>query len=305
MTLREISVAFAKKQPKQVDYITEEAPILNIIPFEASTHMMHNVYSEITSVTGAGFTDLDAELPALAVNRILKQAALSTMGGELSVGQDEAKAHGGRDAYFAKQTPVILRESGSTTEYAILYNMIRAAAIANAAKINSGGSNNVNYSILAIKFVPGDTTGLYSPNGFASGVMLPFEWLNGGNLTKVTKGTTSINGYAGQFKNYFGFQIASARNVAGIFNVDRTSATKKLPTEAQIDDLLDLVRASSENTFLLMHPKIKSYLKTFKTQRLTMVAGDKDYNRVLERWDDVRVITSYNFLDATESNVTF
>jgi len=135
--------------------------------------------------------------------------------------------------------------------------------------------------------------------------MLPFEWLNGGNLTKVTKGTTSINGYAGQFKNYFGFQIASARNVAGIFNVDRTSATKKLPTEAQIDDLLDLVRASSENTFLLMHPKIKSYLKTFKTQRLTMVAGDKDYNRVLERWDDVRVITSYNFLDATESNVTF
>lgn len=307
-TLKELSVQFAKKQPKQVDYVTENSPILAIIPFEESSHAMHNVYSEVKSITGAGFVDLDSPLPNVAVNTILKQLSLSVMGGELQFGEDEAQMVGGRDAFAAKKTPAILRQSGMNAEYAILYNMIRAWAIANGKKINAGGSSNVNHCILAVRFASGETAGLYSPNGFADGALLPFEWLNGGNLMKIKKNIagaeTEINGYAGRFKNYFGFQIANPLTVAGIFNIDRISQTKKLPTKDQIDDLLDMVRADS-NTYLFMHPKVKSALNTYKDTPLKMDVFEKRFDRRIDFWHDVPLFTSYNFLDGTEANVSF
>lgn len=307
-TLKELSLQFAKKQPKQIDAVTENSPILAIIPFEESSHAMHNVYSEIQSITGAGFVDLDAPLPAVGVNSILKQMSLSVMGGEIQFGEDEAQMHGGRDAFMSRKTNAILRQSGMNAEYAILYNMIRAWAIANGKKLNAGGSNNVNHCILAVRFASGETTGLYSPNGFADGALLPFEWLNGGNLMKISKtigGVTSeINGFSGRFKNYFGFQIANPLTVSGIFNIDRISATKKIPTKDQIDDLLDMVRADSR-TYLFMHPKVKSSLNTYKDTPLKMDVFEKRFDRRIDFWHDVPIFTSYNFLDGTEANVSF
>ncbi len=300
-TLKELSVQFAKKQPKQVDNVTENSPILAIIPFEESSHAMHNVYSEIQSVTGAGFVDLDAPLPSVAANTILKQLALSVMGGQIEFGEDEAQLLGGRDAYMAKKSPAILRQSGMNAEYAILYNMIRAWAIANSKKINAGGSSNVNHCILAVRFASGETTGLYSPTGFADGALLPFEYLNAGNLMKIKKTIasveTEINGFAGRFKNYFGFQIANPTTVAGIFNIDRVSGVQKLPTADQVNDLLDMVRADT-NTYLFMHPKIRSILAKLKNTPLWVTPDTK-----VVRWDDVPIVTSYNFLDGTEANV--
>ena len=66
-TLRELSVEYAKKQPKMVDTILEETPILDIIPFEPASHGLWNVHETIESITGAGFVEMDQVLPTLAM----------------------------------------------------------------------------------------------------------------------------------------------------------------------------------------------------------------------------------------------
>lgn len=307
-TLKELAVLYAKKQPKQVDNITNDAPILGAIPFEQASHDLWNVYEEVNEITGAGFVDLDAVLPEVGIKSELKKIDLSIMGGEASVGEDKARMYGGAPAYFAKQEPSILRKSGMATEYALLYNGFRAYALNNAKKIDAGGSGNTNHCILAVHFIPGETTGLYSPKGFSNGSMLNVQALNGGNLMKV-KATRNgveveVNGYAVRYKGYFGLQLGNVNSVAGIFNIDRISSTKKLPTATMIDDLCDLVRAGS-NTFLFMHPKTKSAINSLKTNALQTLVGDSKMNTTYEAWNGVPILTSYNFLDGTETKVSF
>lgn len=311
MTLKELAVLYAKKQPKQVDNITEDAPILAMLPFEEASHDLWNVYEDTQEITGAGFVDLDAALPTVGVKSELKKVDLSIMGGVAQVEEDKAQMFGGAPKYFAKQEPAILRKSGMAAEYAILYNMIRAHAVAGDNKINAAGSSNVNHCILAIRFIPGETTGLYSPKGFQNGAMLNVKAFNGGNLMDVSvtrNGSTfTVPGYKVRYKGYFGFQIARTNSVAGIFNVDRISSTKKLPTATQVDDLLAMVRADNSRTFLFMHPKLLSNLKDVRGSgnRITVMSGDINNPVILDRWDRIPIVTSYNFLDGTEANVTF
>jgi hypothetical protein len=248
-------------------------------------------------------------LPDVGVKSDLKKIDLSIMGGEASIGEDKARMFGGAPRYFAKNEPAILRKSGMSAEVAMLYNMLKPYAIANGKKINAAGSSNVNHCIIAVRFIPGETTGLYSPKGFANGAMLDVQALNGGNLMKVSTtrngATVSINGYAVRYKGYFGLQCANTASVAGIFNIDRISATKKLPTATQIDDLLDMVKAGTNNTFLFMHPKVKSALNVLKTNQLVMNVEDKRFDTRISTWNDVPIFTSYNFYDGTEVNVSF
>jgi hypothetical protein len=63
--------------------------------------------------------------------------------------------------------------------------MLRAHAIAGGNKINAAGSNNINHCIIAVRFSPGETTGLYSPKGFHNGAMLNVKAVNGVNLMPV------------------------------------------------------------------------------------------------------------------------
>jgi hypothetical protein len=310
-TLKELAVLYAKKQPKQVDNITEDSPILSMLPFEEASHDLWNVYEDTQEITGAGFVDLDAALPTVNVKSELKKADLSIMGGIAQVEEDKAQMFGGAPKYFAKQEPAILRKSGMAAEYAILYNMIRAHAVAGSNKINAAGSSNVNHCILAIRFIPNETTGLYSPKGFQNGAMLNVKAVNGGNLmpVNVTRNGSTIQvlGFQVRYKGYFGFQIARTNSVAGIFNVDRISATKKLPTATQIDDLIAMVRGGNSNTYLLMHPKLLSNLKDVRGNgnRITVMSPNINNPVIVDSWDRIPIVTSYNFLDGTEANVSF
>ena len=59
ITLKELSELHAKKQPHQVEHLTEETPILDKIKFEKASHDLWNVYSEATGVKGAGFVEMN------------------------------------------------------------------------------------------------------------------------------------------------------------------------------------------------------------------------------------------------------
>jgi hypothetical protein len=297
-TLKELSVLYAKKQPKQVDYLTEEAPILNIIPWEPASHGLWNAYEEVTSVTGASFVNLDEALPEIGTDSELKKFDLGIMGGIMECGEDKANMYGGKEAYFAKKLPTVLRESGMSAETNILYQNIRKYAIDNdmATEPDATTAGDIHYSILAIRYIMGETAGLYSPDGFAQGAMMNAEPINGGNLYKNDNGVLV---YGLRLKAYFGFQIANPNTVAAIVNIDADN----LPTAAQIDDLIASVRGTPGSSFLYMHERCKSKLG-YKGNYLQMTVSDADVNRVIASWNGIPIITSYNFLPGTEPLVT-
>lgn len=78
-TLKELAAAFASRQPQQVDGLTEEAPILGIIPFHEASHGLWNMYEDVTEVQGAGWVAMNAPLPGVEVTSDLRKVDLSCL----------------------------------------------------------------------------------------------------------------------------------------------------------------------------------------------------------------------------------
>lgn len=296
-TLKELAVEYSKKQPKQVENITEKTPILDHIKFEPASHAMWNIAEEVTDVSGGGFVELDAELEEVSVASKLRKVDLSIMGGKMYCGEDKARMFGGKEKYFAKKQPVVLKNLGMKAETSIIYDNLRRFALDCGNKINATATGNANYSLLAVRWERGETCGLYSPEGFEQGALINTLPINGGSLYE--KDGKLI--YGVRYKGYFGIQLLNTKTVGGIFNI----TADKLPTEMQVDDLLDMVRADA-NTFLYGHPKMASFLSEIgKGQRYQMDSKDTNVKRRITHWDDVPIVTSRQFLDAAEAVVSF
>ncbi|BBD08751.1 major capsid protein [Desulfovibrio ferrophilus] len=295
-TLKEISAQFATRQPKQVDWLTEETPVLDVIPFEEASHTLWNVYDEVSDVSGGGFVDMDAPLDMIEVDTRLNKVDLSILGAKMFCPEDKAKAFGGRDSYFAKKTPKALRKLGVDAEKAIVYGNFRQYAVDHARLIDAGDAGNENYSLLAVRFVPGETTGLFSTTGFKQGGLIDMRAVSGGGLYENEQG---ILGYGVRMKGYFGIQIANPDTVAALVNVTPDSP----PTAIQVDNLLDMVRAAN-GTYLFCHRKALSILaEVGKGAAFQMTPGDKKVDRRIAEWNGVPIITSYNFQDGAEAHV--
>lgn len=295
-TLQELSVLYATKQPKQVDQLTVASPILAKMPFIATTHPLWNVYEEITAVTGGAFGDFDAVLPTVSAESELKKTDLGVMGGQIEVGVDKAQVFGGASAYFANKMPSILKKSGMTAEYAILYNNLRKFCIDNKLGVSAGASGSA-YSIIACRYDDEENTGLHSPNGFGNGAIMEAMPINGGNFYKDSTGKL-VYGLA--LKAYLGWQIASKNAVYTIANIDASH----IPTAKQIDDALNAVHADSK-TFLYMHPDVASMIAKYKTDYIKYAPTDKAVDNRVAIWNGVPIETSYNFLKGTETAVSF
>lgn len=301
-TLAELNNHYAKKQSKLLENLTEDTAVLNQMKFEPASHGLWNAYEEVTSIKGAGFVDMNAPLPQLGVDTKLKKQDLSIMGGEIFVPEDTAKMWGSAEAYFAKRTPALLKEAGMTAEQKLIYNNIAKFAKDNGKLQSAGGSaagtgDTGLYSMYAFRQIEGENIGLYSPEGFKNGAGLDVAKINGGNLYKNTNG---VLGYGIRLKGYFGFQLANAKGVAGIVNINASH----IPTAAQIDDMLIDARATAANTFIICHPKVLSMLNTYKGNVLQMTTGDQDMNRTYMAWNGIRFVTSYNFIAGNEKQVS-
>lgn len=305
-TFRELAIEQAPKQKVMVDAVTEDAPFLASLPMEATSNGIQNVYEEIKDIDGAQFVSLDESLPSMGVDTELQYVDLSSIGGKIEIGEDKARIMGGKDAYFAKKLPPILRDTGAKTEQSIIYNNFRAYAKANGKLVSAGGSNDGNmYSMIAITFKSGEITGLYDSEGFGNGEVFDMQSLNGGNLYDVGSG---VLGYGMRIKNYMGIQLANDRYVAGIANIDlaKNGATdtgyEALPTEIQIDEMLLNCRAGA-NTVIVCHPAVLTALQVYKGDRLEVSNSDTEVNRKIMSWNGVPIIPTWNMLttEATEA----
>jgi len=300
--------------PKDVPYVdalTEEAPILELLPTQPTNKGMIHVIEKLKSTDACQLVDLDGVLPTISSDSSLEDVTLSVLGGRMVVGEDAAKKFGGVAAWFAKKLKPILVKTGSNLETSLIYNTWRAFANTNSKELDAGGTTaSTQYSILAVKFVEDETFGLINPDGFGTGKVFDILPLNNGAASDylLGNGVTTI-GYAQRLKAYFGIQTTNTRNIGAIVNVELTAAATAtgflaLPTEAQMDDLLESVRAMPGNTFLMMHPKVANALSVYKGGRLEMTVLDDNMKRKLKSWEDIPIITSRNFKNGTEAVVS-
>lgn len=301
-SFREIAIANSKKQPQMVDQILEDAPILDMIPMEPASHGLWNLYEEQGTVTGAGLVDFDDELAEVSSDSELQQIDLSILGGLVYCGEDKARKFGGFANYLAKQLPAILKQTGMDTEYSILYNNLRAYALANSKVLDAGGTGSTNYSIVCVNWQAGQITGLYDPNGFGRGAVMDVQPLSNGGLFTRSVGGKNILQYGARLKSYIGIQLANARYVSGISNIDIVN--DKLPTESQMDQIISDARGRSGSTFLYMHQDVLTQLYAYKSSALQISNAEKAKDRRISEWNGIPIITSYNFLQGTEAKVT-
>ena len=307
---KDLATLQAPKQAHLVDAITEESPILAMIPMAPASNGIQHVYEELKDVTGAQVVDLDSELPLIDANGDLKYKDLSVLGGSMSVGEDKASKFGGAAKYFNDKLPPILIDTGANVEKSFIAS-VYAFAKASGKQVLAGSTTaDINFSIIALKWRTGETSGLYDATGFGNGKIFDMKALNGGALMDIDDGNgNTIPGYKMRIKNYLGWMLTNGRNVGTIRNIDLTKNTGNangyefLPTETQIDELLDSARANSANTFLYMSPKVLTALNVYKGGALQMSPSDMDFNRTFANWNGIRIITSYNFSE-TEALAT-
>jgi len=303
---RDVAIKNAPKQAVMVDALTEEAPILSGLPIEAASHGLSNVYEEVSEIDAGDIVDLDEALPSVNANSELHQTDLSVLGGKIKVGEDKAKKYGGAPVYFAKKMPSILRSTGNAMESGLFYNNFRAYASANSNLIDGGGSSDVNYTFMCVHYVPGEVTGLYDADGFGNGKVFDLKPINGGEIYEDSDGVIV---YGLRMKTYFGIQLANARYVSGIVNNDITNdapaGTRTFATQTMMDDMILQARGAVGTTFIYCHPKAKAYLGSiYKLDKLQLVNGDNQVNSVVDAWNGIPIIGTYNVLNGTETDVT-
>ncbi len=293
-TLKEIAVMLSKKQEHYVNSLTEESPILDNMRFEPSTHGLWNAYEEVAKIDGAGFVDINQPLPEMEVDSNLKKIDLSILGGEIFLPEDKGSVVGVSE-YFGKKVPVLLKHAGQTAEKKIIYDNFIPYAINNGKVQNSGAEENC-YSMVAVRFIDGEVTGLFSQNNISRFGLLDSRPINGGALYKNQDG---VLGYGLRLKGYIGMQLANKDAVSAIVNINQNN----IPTADQIDNMLVDAKATPGSTFIFCHPKVLSMLNQYKGNILQTSSYDFDVNRSFLAWNGIRFVTSYNFKNGTEEAV--
>ena len=293
-TLHEIAVDKAKKQPGMVDDLTEDAPILEMMKWKATTHGLWNVAEKVTDISGPSFVRPDSPLPFMDTSSDLVHVDLNVMGGQLEVPSLRAKKFGGPAKYFANKQGLILRKAGMDTEKYIVEQNWLAGALTDGKVIDAQGTGDGWY-ILAVRFDEETNVGLYDPDQFDSGRLLQIDFIyDGAEYHLKTPGYEGVLGYGIVYRGNFGWQNLDApRTCAAIVNITH----KKIPTPVMIDEILMEVRAKPGNTYLVMSPKAKLYaINNYKLEKVELVNGDTNAKTVIDTWNGIPIKTSYNIM---------
>ena len=311
-TINQLSIKKAKIFVDQVDNLTENAPIVKLMPFTQSSDQLWDVNSELKLVSSVNRVDLNAPLPEIQIADALRQTQLNIFGAQMFVPEDTALLEDGPDKYFAKNRKAFERQTGMDVEKNYLYQAFLPFALSmnqqSAGTVqNAGGSANHNYSLLVLRFDDVNMTGLFSPLAFKRDTFLDMKALNNGALyTNPDQNSKfyNVNGYGLRMKTFLGVRMLSERNIAAIVNIDVTTAaplTKMMVNKA----LLSARSGEAGKTVILCHPTVKLFLEDIgKIQTIQTSYSERAADFTLETWNGVPIITSYNFMDGTETNIS-
>lgn len=287
----------ADSQKKLIDALTEEAPILQSMPMEESTHDYHHVYEELVKVTAPDIVDLDAPLPIIDSETQVGRTSLTKIGGKIFAGQDQIKPFEGLQRYLDKRVPPSLRQAGMDMEYNLYYNRFLAAALrlGNVQSATENPSGNVYSSLVAVTWAPGEVTGLYSPLDYGDGKVFQTGMLYGGNLCENEDG---VQGYKAYVQTMLGVLLENPKRIGAIVNIGNTP-----PSDLMIGELLDSVR-SNGSTRLYCHRRLmrrigNEYAKLTSKHEFVML--DKTMSTL--SFNEVPFVGSFNVQYGTEAAI--
>ncbi len=304
---QELGVKSTTTQAVMIDYITEEAPILAMLPMMESSDATSNKYEVLEDADGATLNDFNSELPILNAATSIRQIDLQVLGGNVECTFDAERQWGSKETYLQTKLPHILGVTGEKLEKTILYDSFRKTCIDYNGKpkfdskrlIDAGGTGSTNYSIIAVKYKPGVVTGLYNPadgGGFDMGV----NWKWGGGFGALSNGK---DGYVARLSSYVGMQIANPKFVCSIVNNDILGT--KVASKEQLCNAITNVRGKANDTFLYMHPAMRDYIcANYKDSVMQVPVQTKDLNYLVDYFNGIRIITSHNFQDGDEAHIT-
>jgi hypothetical protein len=307
-TWREVALANATgAQKEMVDYVTEDAPIFESTPMEETSDGFQDVFEVLTSTDYIPEQELDAPLQSVDISSKLDQTNLRNWAAKMEVGEDKlATMKLSKEQYFAKKSPKILMETGAKLSLTT-YNAFKNYAIDNQVNggiadrvIDGTGSNNTNYSIAAVKYVKSEITGLYSSQAWGNGKVVDVMNISGGNAYLNTDGVLV---YGTRMKLNSGLKLANPRYVTSIVNIDKDPASF---TTINLDDKISqIIEEARGADVLYMHPTLKRLIgSVFKIEKIQLQNSDREVNSLIDAWDEVPIITDYNLLKGTETNVT-
>ena len=307
-TWREVAINNASgAQKAMVDYTTEDAPLFASVPTEPTSDGLQDVYEVLTSADFIPNQELDAPLQMVDTATRLEQTNLGNWACKIEVGEDKLMTMKmSDDAYYAMKTPEILRQTGgklSRTVYdqlkAYAYNNQTVEGIADRVILAGGAGANDNYSISAVKWVGGQTTGLYNAGGWGNGKVFDVKKLYGGDLGLNSEGVAC---YSSRIKLNSGLKLANPRYVTSLVNI---TADGNLATMGLDDKISQMIEEARGADVLYMHPTLKRLIgSAFKLEKIQLVNADRDINSLVDSWDGVPIITDYNLLKGTEALVT-
>jgi hypothetical protein len=293
-------VAIAPKQKELIDSLTEESPLLQSLPVIQASSATANVYEKLLKVTGGSTVELDAPVPSGLFESKLEKTNLSKIQFKAEAGLDKISKFGGPTSYFGKQIKVLLKATGSAMEASLITDVLRAHAVDTGNVIDVEGSTaDKQSSIVAVRWGEDATIGLTSKEMAGQGKTFDVQPLYGGN-TYLDSNDIACQGML--CTTFLGLQIGDPGSVNAICNIQLTG-TAKLPTAAQIDDLILSVKGGPGNTVLLCHPAIyNKAIKPLVTR--TYSATDGNANASFGHWDGIPVLATYNYAYDTEAVVS-
>ncbi len=300
-------------QRKMVDSLTNEAPILASAPVEASSDGLQDVYEVLTSVDSIEEGELDSPLAEVDIATRLDQTNLRQWGAKIRVGEDKLKLMKmAPKTYFAQKTPKILMQTGGRLSRTI-YDNLKAYAYNNQVNegvlsrvINATGSNNTNYSVCAVKWVPSEITTLYNSTGWGNGKVFDIQNIGAtgdGGAPALLEDSNGVLGYGTRLKLNSGLKLANSRYVTSIVNIDKGADFASIGLDDKLSEIIEEARGAD---VLYMHPTLKRLIgSAFKGAFTRMDMNDRGINMIVDSWDGVPIITDYNLDKGTEANVTF
>ncbi len=301
-TYEELAQKHAPKQRKIIDTVSVASPIYSTLPTMVASTEIQNVYQRVKSVTGGNLRAIDAPANMTSADFDLAREDLSIIDGRIEVGADTVEILGGKSAAFEAQAGLIIKKTMENVEKGLIYDNLRAFAISNGNYSLAGGNSNANYSIICATYGEGENIGLTSPSMMNSGKAFTFQDRMGGNAyDKTLDNSDVIEVYGRQFKTLFGMQLNNADKMSAICNIDIADA--KVPTLLQLDDMALNARAA-ENSVMYMHPRVKAMLgREYKYSKMNLFNESTGLTKMVDTYEGIPILTSWNFLDATETNV--
>ena len=297
---------------KQIDNLTEAAPILKILPFEKALDGLFHKYIEVEAVDSLDINKpMDAPLRNVSVARGFRTVNLGIIDGLMEVGEDFAsQVPGGYGGYFAQQIPLLMSKLGQEYEqdtiykawlpYALAMNDPSIPALANV--IDAGGTGTSNYSLIVVRFQESVFGGLFDPAIFNRATLVEEKPMSGGQMYLDSE-KRSV--YGMRFKGHLGNLMASKRNISAIVNIDAGTTAGGLTVEMIEQALLAARVGDPGRAYIFCHPQVRAFLnKIGKADHIqTSYANDRKVDVAVDSWGGATIVPSYNFFPGTESRV--